>query len=226
MKNLVLTAMLLFTIASIAQRKVTKEIIDFTELKVFDLIQVNLIKSSSNKLVIHGDKPDDVKVVEDEKKGVVKLRLPTFETLGGKNTRIDVYYKELNTLDANEGAEINSNETVSSNRLTLRAQEGGIIDIAIKSSYIDAKAVTGGEISASGTSKNQEILLNSGGKYLAESLQSELTKIKVKAGGEGHVRASGQVDVNITAGGDVYIYGNPKEINKKKLAGGRIKIID
>jgi hypothetical protein len=38
------------------------------------------------------------------------------------------------------------------------------------------------------------------------------------------LHASAKVDINVKAGGDVFVYGNPAEVTKNTLAGGRIYI--
>jgi len=40
------------------------------------------------------------------------------------------------------------------------------------------------------------------------------------------VFASEVVDINVKAGGDVYVYGSPKQVNKKTFVGGRVYIKD
>ena len=45
----------------------------------------------------------------------------------------------------------------------------------------------------------------------------------IRAAGEAYVNASGKVDVKIRAGGDVYIYGNPRLVDESRVFGGRIK---
>ena len=84
------------------------------------------------------------------------------------------------------------------------------------------KAVTGGIIEASGLAKNQIIVINTGGVFEGRKLLTEVTNIKISAGGEAELYASQKLDVNVKAGGDVYVYGNPKDVNKTTLAGGRI----
>ena len=45
----------------------------------------------------------------------------------------------------------------------------------------------------------------------------------VNAGGKASVNASDLVDAKTRAGGNIYIYGDPKVINQKNVAGGVIK---
>ena len=200
---------------------ITKEVGDFNELKVYDLIEVTLIQSTENKVVIKGEDTQDVSIVN--KNGILKVKMNAEKIFRGEDTYVEVYFKNIDVIDANEGAQIVGNEMISQNTIELRAQEGGQIKVGLMLSHTKIKAVTGGIVEASGISKSQEIVLNSGGVFEGRDLKTEDTKIGITAAGEADINASNKVDVKVTAGGDVTIYGNPKTVNEKTFAGGRIK---
>ena len=62
MKHLVLLALILVSRIITAQGPIEKSIGEFTELKVYDLIEVELVKSDKNKIVIKGNNNEDVLV--------------------------------------------------------------------------------------------------------------------------------------------------------------------
>ena len=224
MKNIITLCLVFLSIAAFAQRSITKDVGDFHELKVYDLIEVNLIQSNENKVVIKGNHTDDVKIINQN--GKLKLRMEIETRFRGEDTYIEVYFKNIRTIDANEGAYIVGNEMIEQDKIELKAQEGGRIKVGLAVDHTKIKAVTGGIIEASGLSKSQEIQLNTGGIFEGRALLTKETKIGITAAGEAEINASDRVDVRVTAGGDVNIYGNPKEVNEKKLAGGRIKIMN
>ncbi|MEL6811019.1 MAG: head GIN domain-containing protein [Bacteroidota bacterium] len=224
MKNILTLCFALFSIAMLSQRTVTKDVGDFTELKVYDLMEVNLIQSDENKVVIKGDNTHDVKVINQN--GKLKLRMMLDTRFQGEDTYIEVYFKDIDVIDANEGSYIVGNEMIEQDEIELRAQEGAKIKVGLQVDRTKVKAVTGGIIRASGLSRSQEITLNSGGIFEGRELLTERTKIGITAAGEADINASKKVDAKVTAGGNVYIYGNPTEVNKKKLAGGKIKVMN
>ena len=212
--------MFLIAFYGFTQTMLDKEVGDFREIKVYDLIEVNLIKSDDNRIVIKGHNVYDIKFVN--KNGVLKLRMELDKKFQGEDTFVEVYYTDLRTIDGNEGAKIVCNELVEKEKIELRAQEGSHIKIGMDVRDVEMKAVTGGIIEASGLAKNQIIVINTGGVYEGRELLTEVTNIKISAGGEAELYASQKLDVNVKAGGDVYVYGNPKDVNKTTLAGGRI----
>lgn len=221
MKHLILLVAILITNATNAQNPTEKNIGDFKELKVYDLIEVELVKSNENKAIISGSNTQDVLLIN--KNGILKIRMNIGKTFDGTNTKVKLYYKSLDIIDANEGARINSKDEIKQFEIDLKAQEGGTINVNVNVNYVIVKAVTGGVIEVSGTTKKETITILTGGSFKGEKLKSEHVDVSINAAGEASVNASKVVDVKIRAGGDVFIYGNPETINESKVLGGRIK---
>ncbi len=224
MKRLYTLGLLLLPLLTFAQRIIDTEVGEFKEIKVFDLIEVNLIQSDENKIMIKGWNVDDI--IWTNKKGVLKLRMQLDKKFQGEDTMIEVYYTNLDVIDGNEGAQITCNEMVQKSKIELRVQEGAKIHIGMDVDYADIRAVTGGIVEASGLAKNQTVVLNTGGIFDGRDLRTANTDIKISAGGEADVFASEVVDINVRAGGDVNVYGKPKKVYKKTFVGGRIHIVD
>ena len=186
-------------------------------------MEVNLIQSDENKVVIKGRNTDDVKVINNN--GTLKLRMELDTRFRGEDTYIEVYFKNIKTIDANEGSYVVGNEMIDQERIELKSQEGARINVGLKVDFTKVKAVSGGIVQASGLSRYQEISINTGGIFEGMDLKTQ-DKVGITAAGEAEIHATDKVDLRVTAGGDVYIYGNPKEINEKRLAGGRVKVMN
>lgn len=224
MKKLYALCFVLLPFAIFSQRTIDTEVGDFDKIKVFDLIEVNLIQSDENRIVIKGWNVDDIRW--SNKNGVLKLRMQLDKKFQGEDTFIEVYYTNLDVIDANEGAEITCNEMVQKSKIELKAQEGAKIRIGMDVNHADIRAVTGGIVEASGLAKNQSIVINTGGIFDGRDLRTTTTDVKISAGGEADVFASEQVDISVRAGGDVTVYGKPRWVNKRTFAGGRVYMVD
>lgn len=215
----------LFTITTLAQSSLNKDVGEFTEIKVYDLITVNMYQSEDeNKVVVSGDNPDDIKIINQ--KGRLKIRMQAEKMYNGQEVQVDVYYTSVSLIDANEGTRITVNNVMKQKEVNLRAQEGGRINVELEVEEATIKAISGGEITPTGSASSQEITINTGGIYSAKDLVTNYTKVKVTAAGTVEVNATDLVDVQVVAGGSVYIYGKPKEVNEKKMAGGKIQRMD
>jgi len=221
MKKYAFILSLLFSSILVAQSAITKSIGEFSTVKVYDLINVNMIKSDENRVKISGDNRKDVQIIN--KNGKLKIRVNLEESYDGNDTVVTLYYTSVDVIDVNEGAKVEVKDELDQYEIKLKAQEGGEITAKVNTTISELRAVTRGIINIDGTTKKQKISVYTGGILNAEELQSETTKVSVNAGGDVSVNASEHVDVKIRAGGDVYIYGNPKEINENRVFGGRVK---
>lgn len=222
MKHILSLLFLFVTLTVFSQNPKEINVQDFTTVKVFDLIHISLIKSEDNKVVISGQDADDVEIIS--KNNILKVRMKLERSFDGTRTFVAVHYNNLEVIDGNEGAKIVGNELIEQDKIELRAQEGAILKIGLNVKNLLVRAVSGGIIETKGSAKDQEITLNTGGVYEGRECITENTKVKVKAGGEADVNAKERVDARITAGGDIYIFGNPKNVKKKQTFGGRIEI--
>lgn len=224
MKRIILLAIILTSATTLAQKQIEKTIGEFNELKVYDLIEVELVKSNENKVIITGQ--NNQNVVINNKNGTLKIKMNLEEIFDGNNTKVTLYYKSLDIIDVNEGSKVSGKDTIKQFEIDLRAQEGGSIEVPLEVSYTIIKAVTGGNIKTTGISKSQKVSLLTGGIYRGENLETNKTDVSINAAGEAYVKASKLVDVKIRAGGDVFIYGNPETVNESTVLGGRIKQMD
>lgn len=221
MKNCFLLLVFTLGLTVNAQDTIEKSIGEFSTVKVYDLINLKMIKSDENKVIIAGDNKEDVQVINNN--GKLKIRMKLEESYDGNDIVVKLYYTSVDIIDANEGANVVVNEPIEQFEIDLKAQEGGEITAELKTTYANFRAVTGGIINVTGSSKNQDISIYTGGVFNGKEFTTEQTEVSVNAGGEAYVNASELADIRIKAGGNVYVYGNPKEINESKVLGGNVK---
>ncbi|MFS4455362.1 head GIN domain-containing protein [Maribacter sp. 2304DJ31-5] len=204
------------------ETEMIKELNSFSELKVYDGLSVNLIKSSENKAIITGENTSKVAIVN--KDGVLKIRMQIGKIFSGYKTFVDVYYKDrLVVIDVNEDARIKSDEIIEQDVLELKAQEGGELIIAAEVEQMLIKSVTGGVVKTKGFSDVQDVQINTGGRYEGKNFKTKFSTINVNAGSRAEIYASKYVKAAVKAGGEVQVYGNPEKLEEKTVFGGIIK---
>ncbi len=194
----------------------------FKEIKAFDGLSVNLIKSEENKAVITGANTQKVNIVNND--GVLKLRMKFDKIFSGYRTFVDVYYSgEVIIIDVNEDARITSEETIQQDVLELKAQEGGELMINAEVEQLLIKTVTGGVVEAQGSSDLQDVAINTGGVYEGKAFKTKFTTVNVNAGSRAEIYASDYVRATVKAGGEVLVYGDPAKMEEKTVFGGTVK---
>lgn len=217
----ILVILMLFTVGFInAQSVVDRSLGEFDAIKVFNKIEVKLIKSTENRVQVSGIKRNDIVVAV--KNRVLRIRMAINNIWDNNNTRVTVYYKDIHEIDVNEGSSAKVNGLLKSRDLTLKAQEGSNIKAEVKAERLVCKSVTGSEIFVNGYAAEQEVTINAGGNYYGEELKTKNTFVKVSAGGNAKVYATEYAKANTAAGGVIEIYGRPKELDTKKVLGGKI----
>lgn len=211
---------LLISISISAQKSTTKKLTDFSEIEVFDRITVVLIPSNETRAEISGAYFNDVEFVQ--KNSILKIRMPLKKLLDGEFTKVILYYKNLNRVEANEGAEVSNTDTLQSSKLDFEAKEGSQIRINTETEFAKSRATTGGIIVLAGKAAVQEISIGTGGRFEGKDLQTEETTVTITTGGNAQVRASETVNAKVRAGGTIEVYGNPKNLNETRVLGGTI----
>ncbi len=221
MKKFFILAFIAIAVSASAQ-EITKNLSDFSKVRVFDKISVKLVKANENRIVIKGTNAEDVEVVT--KNNDLKVKMKFSKSLKGDDITATIYYKFIDEIEASEGAYVVSDATFKITSIVLNAKEGAKIKVPVDVQKVQCKAHTGGEIEVSGKAASQSITITSGGILKGKNLKTAQTEVTVNAGGNAYVNATDLVDAKVRAGGNIDIFGNPKQVNKKTTAGGNIDI--
>lgn len=212
---------LVLLISSLAFSQTEKKLGEFNKVTSFDKIDVTLIKSNENKIILHGSSANEVEIVN--KNGELKIKMPFTKMLSGDAISATVYFTNLDAVEANEGSRIASKDVISAISFDVICKESSEIKLLnLKADKLQVRTTQGSVVTIIGNVKNQDILANSGGKYNGQDCKTEQTVVTVNAGGIANVFASDFVDAKTRAGGEITIYGKPKQINQKTIAGGSI----
>ena len=203
-------------LSQVAYSQISKNFGDFNSVKAYDRINVTLVKSSENRVEIKGD---DVEIVN--KNGELKIRMIPTKIMQGDKVFVTVYYEDIDEIQASQGSKISS-EDLESKKLSITSNEGSVLNLYVDTHLLNVKANSGGIINISGTAETQDVLVNSGASYNGEDLKSEVTSVTANAGGTAVIYASKTINATTRAGGNINVYGSPKNRNTKNVIGGRI----
>lgn len=224
MRSIVLfTCICLYTLTAAAQSVATIPLEKYTELRVYDRISVTLVKGEENKIEISAANKKDLSITEND--GRLRLKMCSGESVLNSILNIKLFYTEaLSVIDANKNSRIISTELVIGTDLAIEAQDASTITLNIAYNNVSAKSISGSEIKLSGTSANQEVMINTGGKLLNKGLKTKSSTVIVLSGGSAEVYASDAIIAKVKAGGLITVYGNPKSVDKDDTFGGKIAI--
>ncbi|MGC1517069.1 MAG: head GIN domain-containing protein [Maribacter sp.] len=223
MKHIIIFLVLLGVISVKGQdNKITKNLDAFSEVKGFDGLSINLIRSTENKAIISGENTNSVALVNND--GVLKVRMQIGKIFSGYKTFVIIYYSnDLVVIDVNEDARMTTEGTIKQDVLELKAQEGGELIVNAQVEQMLIKSVSGGVIRTKGSSNLQDVQINTGGVYEGKEFTTNFSTINVNAGSRAEIYAKDYVKATVKAGGEVIVYGKPKNLEEKTVFGGTIK---
>ena len=221
-KKSIFLSLILMSFLANAQTTITKTLGDFSIVKVFNGIDVVLVKSTENKVIITGEKAE--KVIVKNKNNTLKLLLKFPETTADGSVKITLYYQSiLETIDANEGAII-TGKGIEQPAIEIKAQEGAFINMLVKVKHLKVKSSSGAVVKLSGSTKNQNVEANLGGMYHGYNVSvTDLNYVRAGSGSKVEVQSGETLDAKVSFGGSIFYKGTPEILEQKKVVGGVIE---
>jgi len=219
-KGLYLLFLVSYTLVS--QTTITKNIGDFSTLKVYNGIDIELVKSDVPKIVITGEAPNNV--VVKNTRDIFKIYLKLHKVFSQKQVKVTLYYtSKIKVIDANEGAVITA-KNFKQSQLEVKSQEGALISMLVDVKYLTVKSVTGGIVRLSGTTMDQNIKVNNSGIYSGYKMKTKGSSVvRASLGGKAEVNVGHTLDAKVSFGGTIFYNGNPEVLKTKKVLGGTIE---
>lgn len=219
MKRIILVVFVLLTQLNYSQT--TINLGDFDKIKVFDQLNVTLIPSTENKIEVTGTNQANVEIVN--RNSLLKIRISLTKILeDNKNLKVNLYFKNIQSIDANEGSMVSCKTVFKQTTMELSVQEGAMIEAELDVDNATAKLNSGGIINLFGKAATQKATITSGGILNAKNLETSQTNVSITAGGSADVNAITFVEAKVNAGGTITIFGKPKQIKQQAFAGGTI----
>ena len=126
MKKIIFSFLVL--LVQVAYSQTSKNFGDFSAVKVYDRINVTLVKSSENKIQVKGDDPD-VEIVN--KNGELKIRMIPTQLMQGDKSEVTVFYEDINEIQASQGSKVTSDGTIDSKMLSITSNEGSTLNLQV-----------------------------------------------------------------------------------------------
>lgn len=205
---------------SIMSAQTSKSLGTISKVTGFDQIEIHLVPSNENKIELRGTNSEAVELVT--KDGELKVRMPFGKMLKGDAITATVYFKAVEAVEANEGSLVTSDATLKSALFDIIAKEGGKVDIVVEASKINIKTSSGGVVTLGGKTQTIDAVSTAGGILNAINCETQQATVTVNAGGQIDIKAYDVVDAKARAGGNITIYGKPKQVNEKTIFGGNI----
>ena len=223
MKTKILLITLLVTQFVFSQNQNSRKIGDFKILKVYDLINLELIKAEENYADISGQHSNSV--VVKNKNGELKVRMGIERRFRGANTKVKIFYNNIDKIYVHEGAFVFAKDTISQAALYVKADEGARVAMDLKITDLATNTSSGATMDIRGTVEYHRAKINTGAELKASDLITQESEVFLTTGGVADVFARKELSISVRAGGTVNVHSKTKKIIESKLAGGTINYL-
>ena len=226
MKRVAFFCLTIISFTAFTQTAIIKNIGDYSILKVYNGIDVELIKSEEQKLEISGEKAEMVKIksVNNTLKLSLPFSLKPENNLADGKVLIKLYYNNnIDIIDANEGSTITGKD-FNQSKLEVNSQERAFINLTSQVSYLKVRVSSCGIIKLSGTAKNQEVNIDLYGVYNGFAMKiAGNSDVFAGTGAKAEILAGETLSARVNFGGSIFYKGNPEIVKEKKVIGGIIQ---
>jgi hypothetical protein len=213
----------LVVLPNLLSAQTERKIGDFQKLSVYDGINVELIKSDTNRVEINGK--NTAYIVVKNKNGDLKIRLSVERRFSGNRTKVSVFYKNLYSVISHEGANVFSKDTINQADLNLKANSGSRQNMIVKLNTLQATATAGAKINIKGVAKYQELSATTGAEIMASKVQNEEANVVSTTGALIDVSTIKDLKVNSKIGGIINVHTKTDKITEKISVGGAVNYL-
>ena len=220
-KNIYILA--LVVLPNLLSAQTERKIGDFQKLSVYDGINVELIKSDTNRVEINGK--NTAYIVVKNKNGDLKIRLSVEKRFSGNRTKVSVFYKSLYSIISHEGANIFSKDTINQADLNLKANSGSRQNMIVKLNTLQATATAGAKINIKGLAKYQELSATTGAEIMVSKVENVEANVVSTTGALIDVSTTKDLKVNSKIGGIINVHTKTDKITEKISVGGAVNYL-
>jgi hypothetical protein len=209
---------------STAAQEIEINLDDFKKVEIDSGLKVEFTKSNQNKAKITGSSRETV--IIRNKNGNLSIASTFLKMPEGDNTLVNIYYKQLEKLVAEQNSEVEFCTKVEQPFIKFRVSQGASINANLDVRNLNARVITGASLKIIGEAEIQVINIKTQGEFRGENLIGENVRVAMKGGGRAYIYSNKYVKAKVRAGGSLYIYGDPEKVVERSGIGATIEKIN
>ncbi|MEN8125496.1 MAG: head GIN domain-containing protein [Bacteroidota bacterium] len=195
---------------------------DFVKINVSRGIDVLLTYGDELSLAVEADENLHEYITTEVKNGVLYISSEK-NIVSAKARRIYLSALHINEIKTSSGAEVSSENTVSTDELLLEATSGSDINLRVKVNNLTSETTSGADIKLIGKANEFDARATSGSDINAYDLTVNNCNAKVTSGADIKIHVIEKLDAKATSGGDIKYKGNPKYLEQDESSSGKVK---
>ena len=193
----------------------------FNQIKVSRGMNVYISQGDENLVVVEADE-NLLDFIETEVENKV-LKVTTNTSIRkATSKKVFVTVRELESIRAMAGSNVFSESDIECENLMVSSTAGSNIKIEVSADDIDVSASAGSNVKIDGTSQSFKGKASAGSNIKAEGLKTKDCEARTSSGANIWISVSDKFTASSSSGGNIFYYGNPKNIDTKSSSGGNV----
>jgi len=226
--SVLLSAMLLITSASYAQKRETRDVSIFTKIAFRTAGKVYVKQGTPQKVEIEGtsDILEKIKTKVEDGRLVIGPENSWRNWNWGSEDKVTVYITVANieALDVSGSGELIAQTKITGNNINLDVSGSGSLTAELEAQDVDSDVSGSGRVSVNGTIAGKaDFEISGSGKVLGADLVTNVARIDIAGSGDVEITVNKDLDADITGSGTVRYKGNPARVNSDASGSGSVK---
>ena len=168
--------------------------------------------------------------VENTAKGVVIKYATHWKKMlrnsqNNKAVHVRIPIESIDGVTLSGSGNIHSKTKLKAHQFTIKLSGSGAIDIHLEAESSSLSLSGSGAINLKGKSNTLETKVSGSGSVDCKNLETEVANAKLSGSGKISIQASESIRSQIAGSGNVYVYGNPSQVDTKNAGSGKTKFV-
>ena len=195
---------------------------DFEAIDANQGIEVHLTMGDDVSLTLEADENLHDIIITEVKDGT--LHIYTKKNIwSAKSRKVYITALSINEISTSSGAEVISENTITSEDLKIRATSGSNVRLQLNVDNLNCSTTSGAGARLRGETSSFTTKSTSGSYIKAQELEAETCSAKVTSGANVYVNVIHTLHAHATSGGNIKYIGNPKNVQKDVSSSGSIR---
>ncbi|MGB0522095.1 MAG: head GIN domain-containing protein, partial [Flammeovirgaceae bacterium] len=201
--------------AAYGQHSETRNVGNFTEIKIGGAYDVYIKKGSSVAVRLEGPDKDVSKVVTEVENGVLKVHKQKKSGWGNwsssRSVKVYITFTTLEGLYSSGSSDILVESEIQADQFRVKCSGSGDMEVPMRVNALDASVSGSGDMQLKGSSGALNFRVSGSGDIDASNLKAKQADLKISGSGSMRVHVTDQLNARISGSGRVRYKGNPKQ---------------
>jgi len=195
----------------------------FSAIKANGVFNIILQQGTTESVVIKGDYPSDLKVINEGNTLIIMDTLSTHSNIGIRKTDIYVTFKQLEAMETESVGQTKAMDTIKTARFTYESDGVGESILLLNADSVTASENGVGSLTIAGKAHYATIEDNGVGALKAQDFKVNILHASVSGVGAAKVYADSEIYLDVNGVGGLKYYGPAKVMEKTSGGVGKVE---